>query len=136
MLQPRTLISILVSCLALAVILLGARQLVHSHQQALIAAAQRKMRDPAYRVAQTLKLQPSVEKEVTDHYPRATITPHGQVTDGANVYEVHLPPGEERELPFLYAEMCRICGKYRQQGYRGTLLLYDKDRIIKSVSLR
>jgi hypothetical protein len=132
MTQKRKVSIVVVVAIAVACIPLVS----HWHQHAVVAAYQKTMRDTAYRAAQTIKYQPNVEREITTFFPHVTIAPHGKGTDGVNVYEVHLPPDEVRKLPLLYADMCRVCGKYRQQGYQGTLLLYDNDRIIKSVTFR
>jgi hypothetical protein len=136
MMQKPVAIKILLCGVLLAILLLGAWQMVRWHRQAVIAAYRSRMRDPAYRAAQTVKLQPTVVREMMAAFPDATIQPHPQATDGSTAYEVRIPPANVRKLPSMYAQMLRVCGKYRKQGYQGTFLFYTNNKLLKSVSIK
>ena len=136
MFYKRFWIRILLGAILIALLLCAGWQLSRWHQKSLAAAFRKTMSDPAFRSLQTVKLQPEVAQDIKNRFPDVLITPHKAETNDAHTYEVRLPPAEERTLPALFAEMCRVAGKYRKQGYQGTLLLYDKDRIIKSVTMK
>ena len=112
----------------------GRQHLLTLQQRAAAADFHRHMRDPAYLQAQTSKLLPAVEGQITASFPQVVITPSPQPgKDGATVYGVHLPANESRDLPRLHAHLARLYGTYRRQGFHATFLIYQDDKVVRSV---
>ncbi|HOF87867.1 MAG TPA: hypothetical protein PLZ36_07145 [Armatimonadota bacterium] len=125
--------AILAGLLIILVGIFGIPRLKTMHDRAVARAYRAKMLDPVYRREQTIKYQPSVEREIKEKYPQAIIKPYPHAEPGKFVYEVHLPDGDGRELPRLTEHLCHVCGKYYKQGYKATILIYHEDRIIKAL---
>ncbi len=136
--MQKKVLPLILGALALLVgillVLVVTHLLLTQRQRAVLADYRRHMSDPAYLAAQTNKLQPLITEQISASFPHVEITPAAQPgKDGQAIYEVHLPPGETRDLPRLQAQIARLYGEYRRKGFHGTFLIYQDGKVVRSV---